>query len=90
MDFESFATGGGGCLMVNSSSGDITQNFYAFQVNEDAVVSAIYDKDGTDVINTYKLQSVTLKSGLLIYANEGNYFSKINLTSGSVLLLKVP
>lgn len=89
VSMEDFVTGGNGCLMVSSSSGAVTgKNFYAFQVNEAAVVTALIDGTGTDVLDTYKLQGITLSAGLLIVANAGSYFTGITLSSGSVLLLK--
>ena len=88
MDLESFVTGGSGCRMVTSSSGAVVENFYAFTVNEDAVVSAILDKNGNDAMDTYKLSGVTLKSGQLLYANTNQYFTSITLSSGSVIMHK--
>lgn len=89
---DQFVTGGVGNIAVTSSSGSVTaHNFYCFVVNEDCVVSSLQHNDAegaVNVIDTYKLQGVTLKSGTLIRANDGNYFSQITLSSGSVIIYK--
>lgn len=87
---DQFVTGGTGCIAISSSSGSVgTHNFYCFVVNEDCVVSSLMHNDvDSNIIDDYKLQLLTLKSGALIRANDGNYFSQITLTSGSVIIYK--
>jgi hypothetical protein len=87
---EQFVTGGTGNRIVSSASGVVDINFYCFVVNSDAVVTTLYHNgDATsNVIDTYKLQGITLSAGALIRANDGNYFSGIGLSSGNVIIYK--
>jgi hypothetical protein len=88
---EDFITGGRGCIAVSSSSGSVTTtDFYCFIPLEDTVVSVLYHNEQTssNVIDTYKLQGITLPAGVIIVANDGSYFSGIQLSSGSVILYK--
>lgn len=88
---EQFVTGGTGCIAISSSSGSVsTHNFYCFIVNSDCVVTSLEHNDniGVNVIDTYKLQGLTLTPAMIIRANDGFYFSQITLSSGSVIIYK--
>lgn len=67
-----------------------TGSWRAFIVNDDAVISAILDKDGNSIKTELGLGSnPVLRSGVLITLQKGNYISSITLTSGSIVAYNV-
>ncbi|MDB2611847.1 hypothetical protein N9Z24_03745 [Gammaproteobacteria bacterium] len=80
----SFSAGYTGCKVISNTSAN-TGVFRGFIVNDDAVVSAILDEDGTSLLSTLGLSGVTLRSGIYISVESGNYISSITLTSGSIV-----
>jgi len=81
IDFQGGLTG----CKVLTGTGANTGGFQAFVVNADAVVSAVLNKNGTDVTSALGLTSVTISKGMLISMPKGDYFSSITLASGSVI-----
>ena len=80
----SFSAGYTGCKVISNTSAN-TGVFRGFIVNDDAVVSAILDEDGSSLMTTLGLSGVTLRSGIYISVESGNYISSITLTSGSIV-----
>jgi hypothetical protein len=80
----SFSAGYTGCKVISNTSAN-TGVFRGFIVNDDAVVSAILDENGTSLLSTLGLSGVTLRSGIYISVESGNYISSITLTSGSIV-----
>jgi hypothetical protein len=76
---QSFSAGYTGCKVISNTSAN-TGEFRGFVVNDDAVVSAILDKDGSSI-----LSGVTLRSGIFIAVESGDFISSITLTSGSIV-----
>jgi hypothetical protein len=83
----SFSAGYTGCKVISNTSAN-TGVFRGFIVNDDAVVSAILDENGTSLLSTLGLSGVTLRSGIYISVESGNYISSITLTSGSIVAYK--
>jgi hypothetical protein len=81
---SSFSGGYTGCKVVSNTSAN-TGEFRGFVVNDDAVVSAILDKDGVSILAALGLSGVTLRSGIFIAVADGDYISSITLTSGSIV-----
>jgi hypothetical protein len=81
---SSFSGGYTGCKVVSNTSAN-TGEFRGFVVNDDAVVSAILDKDGVSILAALGLSGVTLRSGIFISVADGDYISSITLTSGSIV-----
>ena len=81
---SSFSAGYTGSKVVSNTSAN-TGEFRGFVVNDDAVVSAILDKDGVSILAALGLSGVTLRSGIFISVADGDYISSITLTSGSVV-----
>ena len=81
---NSFSAGYTGCKVISNTSAN-TGVFRGFIVNDDAVVSAILDEDGSSLLSTLGLSGVTLRSGIYISVESGNYISSITLTSGSIV-----
>ena len=81
---SSFSGGYTGCKVVSNTSAN-TGAFRGFVVNDDAVVSAILDKDGVSILAALGLSGVTLRSGIFIAVADGDYISSITLTSGSIV-----
>ena len=81
---NSFSAGYTGCKVVSNTSAN-TGAFRGFVVNDDAVVSAILDKDGVSILAALGLSGVTLRSGIFISVADGDYISSITLTSGSIV-----
>jgi hypothetical protein len=77
-----------GCKVISDTNAN-TGRWQGFVVNADAVVSAALDKAGASVMSTIGLTSVTLKQGTFISLPEGDYFSSITLTSGSIVAYNV-
>jgi hypothetical protein len=80
----SFSAGYTGCKVISNTSAN-TGVFRGFIVNDDAVVSAILDEDGSSLMTALGLSGVTLRSGVYISVESGNYISSITLTSGSIV-----
>jgi len=80
----SFSAGYTGCKVISNTSAN-TGVFRGFIVNDDAVVSAILDEDGSSLLSALGLSGVTLRSGIYISVESGNYISSITLTSGSIV-----
>jgi hypothetical protein len=80
----SFSAGYTGCKVISNTSAN-TGVFRGFIVNDDAVVSAILDENGSSLLSTLGLSGVTLRSGIYISVESGNYISSITLTSGSIV-----
>ena len=83
----SFSAGYTGCKVISNTSAN-TGVFRGFIVNDDAVVSAILDEDGSSLLSALGLSGVTLRSGIYISVESGNYISSITLTSGSIVAYK--
>jgi hypothetical protein len=83
-----FMSGFTGCKVL-SGTGANTGRWQGFVVNADAVVSAALDKAGSSVMTTLGLTGVTLKQGTFISISEGDWFSSITLTSGSIVAYNV-
>jgi hypothetical protein len=83
-----FMAGMTGCKVISNTSAN-TGRFQGFVVNADAVVSAALDKAGSSVMTTVGLTGVTLKQGTFISLPDGDYFSSITLTSGSIVAYNV-
>jgi hypothetical protein len=81
---NSFSAGFTGCTVISNTSAN-TGVFRGFVVNEDAVVSAILDQNGSSILSTLGLSGVTLKSGAFISVADGSYISSITLASGSII-----
>jgi hypothetical protein len=81
---SSFSGGYTGCKVLTGTSAN-TGEFRGFVVNEDAVVSAILDQNGSSILSTLGLSGVTLKSGAFISVADGSYISSITLASGSII-----
>ena len=82
---NSFAAGYTGCKVISNTSAN-TGEFRGFIVNDDAIVSAILDENGSSILSALGLASVTLRSGAYISVADGSYISSITLTSGSIIL----
>lgn len=88
---EDFIKGGTGCRAISSSSGTVdTVDFYCFIPIADTVVTGLYhnNENTVNVIDTYKLQGITIPAGMLIVCNDGSFFSGITLSSGTVMVYK--
>jgi hypothetical protein len=83
-----FMSGFTGCKVLSGTSAN-TGRWQGFVVNADAVVSAALDKAGSSVMTTLGLTGITLKQGTFISISEGDYFSSITLTSGSIVAYNV-
>jgi hypothetical protein len=81
---NSFSAGFTGCKVISNTSAN-TGAFRGFIVNDDAVVSAILDENGSSILSTLGLSGVTLRSGVYISVADGSYISSITLTSGSIV-----
>lgn len=81
---NSFSAGYSGCKVISNTSAN-TGAFRGFIVNDDAVVSAILDKDGASLMTSLGLSGVTLRSGAYISVAVEDYISSITLTSGSII-----
>jgi len=81
---QSFTAGYTGCKVISNTSAN-TGEFRGFVVNDDAVVSAILDKDGSSLLSNLGLSGVTLRSGIFIAVGSGDHISSITLTSGSIV-----
>jgi hypothetical protein len=77
-----------GCKVISGTDAN-TGRWQGFVVNADAVVSAALDKAGSSVMTTLGLTGVTLKQGTFISISEGDWFSSITLTSGSIVAYNV-
>jgi hypothetical protein len=77
-----------GCKVISGTDAN-TGRWQGFVVNADAVVSAALDKAGSSVMTTLGLTSITLKQGTFISMPDGDYFSSITLTSGSIVAYNV-
>lgn len=82
---NSFSAGYTGCRVVSNTSAN-TGAFRGFIVNDDAVVSAILDENGSSILSALGLSGVTLRSGVYISVADGSYISSITLTSGSIVV----
>ena len=82
---NSFSAGYSGCKVISNTSAN-TGSFRGFIVNDDAVVSAILDKDGASLMTSLGLSGVTLKSGAFISMPEEKHISSITLASGSIVV----
>ena len=60
---NSFSSGYTGCKVISNTSAN-TGEFRGFIVNDDAVVSAILDKNGASLLSALGLSGVTLRSGI--------------------------
>jgi len=80
----SFSAGYTGCKVISNTSAN-TGVFRGFIVNDDAVVSAILDEDGSSLLSALGLSGVTLRSGVYIPVDSSKYISSITLTSGSIV-----
>ncbi len=83
-----FMAGMTGCKVISNTSAN-TGLFQGFVVNADAVVSAALDRNGASVMTSIGLTGVTLKQGTFISLPDGDYFSSITLTSGSIVAYNV-
>ena len=82
---NSFSAGYTGCRVISNTSAN-TGAFRGFIVNDDAVVSAILDENGSSILSALGLSGVTLRSGVYISVADGSYISSITLTSGSIVV----
>ena len=82
---NSFSAGYTGCRVISNTSAN-TGAFRGFIVNDDAVVSAILDENGSSILSALGLSSVTLRSGVYISVADGSYISSITLSSGSIVV----
>lgn len=82
---NSFSAGYTGCRVVSNTSAN-TGAFRGFIVNDDAVVSAILDENGSSILSALGLSGVTLRSGVYISVADGSYISSITLSSGSIVV----
>ena len=82
---NSFSAGYTGCRVISNTSAN-TGAFRGFIVNDDAVVSAILDENGSSILSALGLSGVTLRSGVYISVADGSYISSITLTSGSIIV----
>ena len=82
---NSFMAGFSGCKVISNTSAN-TGYFRGFIVNDDAVVSAILDENGSSILSALGLSAVTLRSGVYISVADGSYISSITLTSGSIIV----
>lgn len=83
-----FMAGFTGCRVISNTSAN-TGRFQGFVVNADAVVSAALDRNGASVMTSIGLTGVTLKQGTFISLPDGDWFSSITLTSGSIVAYNV-
>ena len=81
---QSFTAGYTGCKVISNTSAN-TGEFRGFVVNDDAVISAILDEDGSSLMTALGLSGVTLRSGVYIPVDSSKYISSITLTSGSIV-----
>jgi len=81
---NSFSAGYTGCRVISNTSAN-TGAFRGFIVNDDAVVSAILDENGSSILSALGLSGVTLRSGVYISVADGGHISSITLTSGSIV-----
>jgi hypothetical protein len=79
-----FMAGFTGSKVLSGTSAN-TGRFRGFIVNDDAVVSAILNQDGTSILSALGLSGVTLRSGAFVSVSEDNYISSITLTSGNII-----
>ena len=82
---SSFSAGYTGCKVIANTVAN-TGKFRGFVVNDDAIVSAILDENGTSILAALGLSGVTLRSGIFISVADGSYISSITLTSGSIVV----
>ena len=82
---NSFSAGYTGCRVISNTSAN-TGAFRGFIVNDDAVVSAILDENGSSILSALGLSGVTLRSGVYISVADGSYISSITITSGSIIV----
>lgn len=75
--------GAGGCWLVADTNA-ISKRFRNAVVVSDAVINTITDNAGNDK-DDYNFGTSTLSAGTLITC-QGDYFTSIDLTSGSVML----
>jgi hypothetical protein len=83
-----FMAGMTGCKVISNTSAN-TGLFQGFVVNADAVVSAALDRNGASVMTSIGLTGVTLKQGTFISLPDGDWFSSITLSSGSIVAYNV-
>ena len=81
---NSFSAGYTGCRVISNTSAN-TGTFRGFIVNDDAIVSAILDENGSSILSALGLSGVTLRSGVYISVADGSHISSITLTSGSIV-----
>ena len=77
-----YSAGLTGSTMIYGTS-PITGSFQSFIVNDDAVVAAALDQNGTNVVSIFGSQ--TLKQGAYWVMPKGSYLKSITLTSGSLI-----
>lgn len=82
---NSFSAGYTGCRVISNTSAN-TGTFRGFIVNDDAVVSAILDENGSSILSALGLSGVTLRSGVYISVADGSHISSITLSSGSIVV----
>ena len=82
---NSFSAGFTGCRVISNTSAN-TGTFRGFIVNDDAVVSAILDENGSSILSALGLSGVTLRSGVYISVADGSHISSITLSSGSIVV----
>ena len=82
---SSFSAGYTGSKVISNTTAN-TGAFRGFVVNDDAIVSAILDENGTSILAALGLSGVTLRSGIFISVADGSYISSITLTSGSIVV----
>jgi hypothetical protein len=83
-----FMAGFTGSKVLSGTSAN-TGKFRGFIVNDDAVVSAILDENGSSILSSLGLSGVTLRSGAFISVSEDKIITSITLTSGSVIAYTV-
>lgn len=85
--YERMSANRGSKLVV---AGTITKEFYAFQADEDAVVTELYYKGDlvNNIITTYMPAGGTIHQGSVIFINNtiNKAFAKIVFSSGQLIL----
>ena len=77
-----YKSGQGGSVYTE---GTITGAFQGFVACEDSVIGSITDQNGLQIVNALGLSGNTIKQGIYIGAPKGMTFSKIVVTSGSIV-----
>lgn len=82
----------GGCQLISTTDAQTGKFYTSLVVQEDTVIATLAGgakgSTATNYITVIGLSGKTLKQGALIIAPDGEFFSSLTLTSGSVIAYK--